>query len=720
MKPQSTPTLSRNISDQSAASCVTTRSLPEYNGSLCATTTTTPPAAPAVAASVSDIRTDLVTTFRLRIHAANLARSSAGWGGVWKQKLPDSYAHIVMTNTKSPNGSSSLPLLPKPLAVAQTSRHFSTASDDSFQLAEPEFQVILGTTEVILQNRNPQWTQTVLIDYEYGSVFHFTVHVLQSSAGGAKVSDGAASNTNTNTTIRSIGSALFEVGDILGTQYLTKVKRLPNKGGCIFCQLEPVQANHLQEKVVHLQLSARNLVAPKRRLRGNLFHRDPDTVLEIAKHSADDAFRQAWVTVYRSQPVLNSSNPDWDPVALNLGPLCNGQLDKHLRISIKTVKAGHSDELVGMTETTLNHLRMAVQQHESSRSAMGLENASDNGGGDGTDRPATDAAAETNNSDRIETSAGHEMLLQRSIQRGLSKLNECGTLKVKRAEIESLDDAMRSSERSNSNTVVGTTMEDNARIWEAEVVGVVDLTSLPPAAAPIAARFDNYMRQDCDIDFCVAVDFTSSNGDPRKEGSLHFQSPDLLNDYEETITAIGEALDVFSKTKDYSVWGFGAKFGGEVRHVFQCGATSTVQGVEGILTAYKSVFATDLIMSGPTDFRSVIHASAVQAHKYHLSATESSLQYTVLLVITDGVMENLQETQQKLASYSEVPLSVVFVGVGRSDFGPMYRLCESHGRRCTTTFVEFRQHQHDPAALGEALRHVPAQLCEYMDLRGFR
>jgi len=57
-------------------------------------------------------------------------------------------------------------------------------------------------------------------------------------------------------------------------------------------------------------------------------------------------------------------------------------------------------------------------------------------------------------------------------------------------------------------------------------------------------------------------------GSPLQEGTLHFQSDEILNDYEETITAIGNAVDKYNTTSDYSVWGFGAKFGDEtVRHL---------------------------------------------------------------------------------------------------------------------------------------------------------
>lgn len=86
-------------------------------------------------------------------------------------------------------------------------------------------------------------------------------------------------------------------------------------------------------------------------------------------------------------------------------------------------------------------------------------------------------------------------------------------------------------------------------------------------------------------------------------------------------------------------------------------------------------------------------------------------------------MDNFEDHQEKLSVYSEMPLSLIFVGVGRTDFQSMYALCESphspHGTRKNTTFVEFRQHQHDPRSLAQAaLCQIPKQLTEYMTQNG--
>ncbi len=93
----------------------------------------------------------------------------------------------------------------------------------------------------------------------------------------------------------------------------------------------------------------------------------------------------------------------------------------------------------------------------------------------------------------------------------------------------------------------------------------------------------------------------------------------VFNDYEETITSIGNAVSSYSISKDFVVWGFGAKFNGIVRHLFQCGTATTVKGVDGILQAYQSVFKNDITMSGPTVFVQAIQAAACRAKSHHVS-----------------------------------------------------------------------------------------------------
>ena len=78
-------------------------------------------------------------------------------------------------------------------------------------------------------------------------------------------------------------------------------------------------------------------------------------------------------------------------------------------------------------------------------------------------------------------------------------------------------------------------------------------------------------------------------------------------------------------------------------------------------------------------------------------------QYFVLLIITDGVITDLDETRQAIVNAAKLPMSIIIVGVGGADFGAMEFLDGDGGSlrsasgeaavRDIVQFVPFRQFQ---------------------------
>ncbi|KAE9459080.1 hypothetical protein C3L33_09016, partial [Rhododendron williamsianum] len=73
----------------------------------------------------------------------------------------------------------------------------------------------------------------------------------------------------------------------------------------------------------------------------------------------------------------------------------------------------------------------------------------------------------------------------------------------------------------------------------------------------------------------------------------------------------------------------------------------------------------NVTLAGPTLFGQVINTVVEIASR---SISYNSSKYFVLLIITDGVVTDLQETMDALARASDLPLSVLIVGVGGADF----------------------------------------------------
>jgi hypothetical protein len=252
-------------------------------------------------------------------------------------------------------------------------------------------------------------------------------------------------------------------------------------------------------------------------------------------------------------------------------------------------------------------------------------------------------------------------------------------------------------------------------------------SSTPPAPAVFTPNqqrsgggsemFIDYITGGCELNVAVAIDFTGSNGDPRKPGTLHYLNPPQRNDYEKAISAIVSILGKYDSDKQYPVWGFGAKYDGEIQHCFQCGEADKHSGVKGVLDAYHSVFRSGLVMSGPTVFEEVIRVAAKHATQANESKKSVGGQcYTVLLILTDGAVSDVQATARALEEVSGSPLSVVIVGIGSDDFSGMKFLdnFSGPGKRDIVQFVEFNRFKDSSHALTkETLDEIPSHLVGY-------
>lgn len=183
-------------------------------------------------------------------------------------------------------------------------------------------------------------------------------------------------------------------------------------------------------------------------------------------------------------------------------------------------------------------------------------------------------------------------------------------------------------------------------------------------------------------------------------------------------------LEKYDSDKQFPVLGFGAKYGSVVRHCFQCGPTAEANGVQGVLDAYHAVFKSGLIMSGPTVFTEVIETAAARAISNQEAAKRKGAQaYTILLILTDGSVSDVNATAAILDQASDAPLSVVIVGVGDADFSGMRFLDDSskRGKRDMAQFVEFNKHsRHSVELTAETLHEIPDQLVGYFMSHGIK
>ncbi|VVA90554.1 unnamed protein product [Arabis nemorensis] len=242
--------------------------------------------------------------------------------------------------------------------------------------------------------------------------------------------------------------------------------------------------------------------------------------------------------------------------------------------------------------------------------------------------------------------------------------------------------------------------------------------------------FLDYISSGFELNFMVAVDFTASNGDPRNSSSLHYIDPSgRLNSYQQAITEVGEVIQFYDSDRRFPAWGFGGRTSdGQVSHAFNLNGASygdEVVGIEGIMAAYGNALR-NVALAGPTLFSHVVDRAA---HIASQSLSTNSPKYFVLLIITDGVLTDMAGTLDALVRASDLPLSVLIVGVGNADFKQMEildadkgsRLESSTGRIATRDIVQFvpmrEIHSGQVSVVQALLEELPGQFLSYVRSR---
>mmetsp|Transcript_980 Transcript_980/g.1755 ORF Transcript_980/g.1755 Transcript_980/m.1755 type:complete len:222 (+) Transcript_980:1338-2003(+) len=108
-----------------------------------------------------------------------------------------------------------------------------------------------------------------------------------------------------------------------------------------------------------------------------------------------------------------------------------------------------------------------------------------------------------------------------------------------------------------------------------------------------------------------------------------------------------------------------------------------------------------------------------------MEVSKYNQKYQILLIITDGIISDMEKTINEIVRGSDNPLSIVIVGVGSADFDrmddldadtePLYsKKYKRYMSRDIVQFVPFREFRSDPYKLArETLQEIPNQLTDF-------
>ena len=239
--------------------------------------------------------------------------------------------------------------------------------------------------------------------------------------------------------------------------------------------------------------------------------------------------------------------------------------------------------------------------------------------------------------------------------------------------------------------------------------------------------FLDYIRGGMQINLAVGIDFTGSNGDPSKPTSLHYLGTNN-NSYELAIMSCGNIVAYYDYDQLFPAFGFGGKFcmDNNVSHCYPLSLNPNdpnIQGIDGILQAYRNILSQTKLY-GPTYFHFIIdHVISLVREDV---IAENKMNYTILMILTDGIIDDMDETIDSLVEASFLPISVIIIGIGDANFSNMNildadeePLIDRNGRKCDrdlVQFVPFKKFSYNGEMLArEVLEEIPKQVIEYYE-----
>lgn len=264
--------------------------------------------------------------------------------------------------------------------------------------------------------------------------------------------------------------------------------------------------------------------------------------------------------------------------------------------------------------------------------------------------------------------------------------------------------------------------------------------------------FDDYMEHGLYLNLITAIDFTLSNGSRFDPSSYHYlqDSETHPNQYEICLRAVGNVLCPYDYDGDCPTYIFGAKVDGTIEHCHELlliddqNAASVPSGIDEVIKAYRNALShpEKYEFAGPTFFHEIIRQAIRTANTAIVPTDQEQniafknprkkidkVPYTVLLILTDGVLNDMIPTVDAIVEASiDTPLSILIVGIGDADFSLMEeldaddtKLLSSKGKeqkRDNVQFIRFNDFKNKLASpnLGrELLGELPEQVLTYFD-----
>jgi hypothetical protein len=235
--------------------------------------------------------------------------------------------------------------------------------------------------------------------------------------------------------------------------------------------------------------------------------------------------------------------------------------------------------------------------------------------------------------------------------------------------------------------------------------------------------FMDYLKGGVRLSLSIGIDFTGSNGHPKDYDSLHYQDPrGKPSPYQEAMKSCGDIVAYYDYDQIFPVFGYGASIPNEgVSHCFPITlGNPEILTIDNVVHAYKEILG-KISFSGPTYFSPLIK-TVLKNISDNYNTNKNT--YCILMILTDGRIDDLEDTIAAIVEASYLPLSIIIVGIGTGDFSNMDFLdadnnilvdrYQKRAARDIVQFVPFRKFANNGFMLAEeVLKEIPRQVVDF-------
>ncbi|PRP79610.1 hypothetical protein PROFUN_12800 [Planoprotostelium fungivorum] len=243
--------------------------------------------------------------------------------------------------------------------------------------------------------------------------------------------------------------------------------------------------------------------------------------------------------------------------------------------------------------------------------------------------------------------------------------------------------------------------------------------------------FLDYIINKTEIEMVIGIDYSSSNGPRLNPSSLHYYDGTTANEYVTAMRLVGDVCAAYDHDNLIPAFGFGAELpSGTLSHCFPVNLRDDVsfhpvfiefspevlqpycKGIPGVVEAYNRSLDK---LAGPTRLSPLIQRVIDLASK-----NRDGSKYYLLLIITDGTINDMGETVVAIREACSLPISILIVGVGPGDFSQMHMLDDDTNKlnftRDIVNFLRLRSYARSSLEqMGkDTLSEIPKQLVSYM------